>query len=193
MVSGEAEADFDKGYRVNLDGTRALLDAVRAAHADGYRPRLVFTSSIAVYGPPLPDPIPEDFQEAPLTSYGTQKAIGELLLADYTRRGFVDGIGLRLPTICIRPGRAQQGRVRLLLQHPARAAGRAGGGAAGPGDGPALARLAPLGGGVPGPRGRRSTVRTSARGGRCPCPASAPPSQSRSRRCAGSPETGRYG
>jgi nucleoside-diphosphate-sugar epimerase len=122
VVSGEAEADFDKGYRVNLDGTRALLEAVRAAHiADGYHPRLVFTSSIAVYGPPLPNPIPEDYQEAPLTSYGTQKAIGELLLADYTRRGFVDGIGLRLPTICIRPGRpnkAASGFFSSILREP---------------------------------------------------------------------------
>jgi nucleoside-diphosphate-sugar epimerase len=119
VVSGEAEADFDKGYRVNLDGTRAVLDAVRAA--DGYCPRLVFTSSVAVYGPPLADPIPEDFQEAPLTSYGTQKAIGELLLADYTRRGFVDGIGLRLPTICIRPGRpnkAASGFFSSILREP---------------------------------------------------------------------------
>jgi len=119
VVSGEAESDFEKGYRVNLDGTRALLEAVRAA--DGYRPRLVFTSSIAVYGPPLPDPIPEDFQEAPLTSYGTQKAIGELLLADYTRRGFVDGIGLRLPTICIRPGqpnKAASGFFSSILREP---------------------------------------------------------------------------
>jgi D-erythronate 2-dehydrogenase len=119
VVSGEAESDFEKGYRVNLDGTRALLEAVRAV--DGYRPRLVFTSSIAVYGPPLPDPIPEDFQEAPLTSYGTQKAIGELLLADYTRRGFVDGIGLRLPTICIRPGRpnkAASGFFSSILREP---------------------------------------------------------------------------
>ena len=119
VVSGEAESDFDKGYRVNLDGTRALLDAVRAA--DGYRPRLVFTSSVAVYGPPMPDPIPEDFQETPLTSYGTQKAIGELLLADYTRRGFVDGIGLRLPTICIRPGRpnkAASGFFSSILREP---------------------------------------------------------------------------
>lgn len=119
VVSGEAESDFEKGYRVNLDGTRALLEAVRAA--DGYRPRLVFASSIAVYGPPLPDPIPEDFQEAPLTSYGTQKAIGELLLADYTRRGFVDGIGLRLPTICIRPGRpnkAASGFFSSILREP---------------------------------------------------------------------------
>jgi nucleoside-diphosphate-sugar epimerase len=119
VVSGEAEADFDKGYRVNLDGTRALLDAIRAA--GGYRPRLVFTSSIAVYGPPMTDPIPEDFQAAPLTSYGTQKAIGELLLADYTRRGFVDGVGLRLPTICIRPGRpnkAASGFFSSILREP---------------------------------------------------------------------------
>jgi D-erythronate 2-dehydrogenase len=122
VVSGEAEADFDKGYRVNLDGTRALLEAVRAAHtADGYHPRLVFTSSIAVYGTPMPDPIPEDFQQTPLTSYGTEKAIGELLLADYTRRGFVDGIGLRLPTICIRPGRpnkAASGFFSSILREP---------------------------------------------------------------------------
>jgi D-erythronate 2-dehydrogenase len=122
VVSGEAEADFDKGYRVNLDGTRALLEAVRAAHAaDGYHPRLVFTSSVAVYGAPLPNPIPEEFQETPLTSYGTQKAIGELLLADYTRRGFLDGIGLRLPTICIRPGRpnkAVSGFFSSILREP---------------------------------------------------------------------------
>jgi nucleoside-diphosphate-sugar epimerase len=122
VVSGEAEADFEKGYRVNLNGTRALLEAVRAAHAaDAYRPRLVFTSSIAVYGAPLPNPIPEDFQETPLTSYGTQKAIGELLLADYTRRGFVDGIGLRLPTICIRPGspnKAASGFFSSILREP---------------------------------------------------------------------------
>ena len=145
VVSGEAEADFDKGYRVNLDGTRALLEAIRAAHADGYRPRLVFSSSIAVFGAPLPDLTPEDFAATPLTSYGTQKAIDELLLADYTRRGFVDGVGIRLPTICIRPGRAEQGRVGVLLQHPARAAGRQGGRAARARDGAALARLAPLG------------------------------------------------
>jgi nucleoside-diphosphate-sugar epimerase len=119
VVSGEAEADFEKGYRVNLDGTRALLEAVRAA--DGYHPRLVFTSSIAVYGAPAPDPIREDFHQTPLTSYGTQKAIGELLLADYTRRGFLDGIGLRLPTICIRPGRpnrAASGFFSSILREP---------------------------------------------------------------------------
>jgi D-erythronate 2-dehydrogenase len=122
VVSGEAEADFEKGYRVNLDGSRALLDAVRTAHnADGYHPRVVFTSSMAVYGPPLPDPVPEDFQQTPLTSYGTQKAIGELLLADYTRRGFVDGIGIRLPTICIRPGKpnkAASGFFSSILREP---------------------------------------------------------------------------
>jgi D-erythronate 2-dehydrogenase len=119
VVSGEAEADFELGYRVNVDGTRALLDAVRGV--DGYRPRVVFTSSIAVYGPPLPDLVPEDFHQTPLTSYGTQKAIGELLLADYTRRGFLDGIGLRLPTICIRPGRpnrAASGFFSSILREP---------------------------------------------------------------------------
>jgi nucleoside-diphosphate-sugar epimerase len=122
VVSGEAEADFEKGYRVNLNGTRALLEAVRAAHtADGYHPRLVFTSSIAVYGAPLPNPIREDLHQTPLTSYGTQKAIGELLLSDYTRRGFVDGIGIRLPTICIRPGRpnrAASGFFSSILREP---------------------------------------------------------------------------
>jgi nucleoside-diphosphate-sugar epimerase len=103
VVSGEAEADFEKGYRANLDGTRLLLDAVRTA-SPGYRPRLVFTSSIAVFGPPYPDAIGDDHATTPLTSYGTQKAIAELLLSDYTRRGFVDGVGIRLPTICVRPG-----------------------------------------------------------------------------------------
>ncbi len=105
IVSGEAELDFDKGYRINLDGTRHLFDAIRLAHGeDGYKPRVVFTSSIAVFGAPLPYPIPDEFHTTPLTSYGTQKAICELLLADYSRRGFFDGIGIRLPTICIRPG-----------------------------------------------------------------------------------------
>ncbi len=103
IVSGEAEADFDKGYRVNLDGTRYLFDAIRKV--GGYVPRVVFTSSIAVFGAPFPDAIADDFFETPLTSYGTQKAIGELLLSDYTRRGFMDGIGVRLPTICVRPGK----------------------------------------------------------------------------------------
>ena len=104
IVSGEAEADFDKGYRINLDATRALFEAIRRI-GDGYRPRVVFTSSIAVFGAPFPDAIPDEFHLTPLTSYGTQKAIGELLLSDYTRRGFLDGVGIRLPTICVRPGR----------------------------------------------------------------------------------------
>jgi len=102
VVSGEAETDFEKGYRVNLDGTRALLEAIRAA---AYKPKVVFTSSIAVFGAPFPEAIPDDFHLTPLTSYGTQKAICELLLADYTRRGFLEGVGLRLPSIVVRPGK----------------------------------------------------------------------------------------
>ncbi|WP_139974412.1 D-erythronate dehydrogenase [Ochrobactrum sp. CGA5] len=122
IVSGEAEIDFDKGYRINLDGTRHLFDAIRLAHtADGYKPRVVFTSSIAVFGTPLPYPIPDEFHTTPLTSYGTQKAIGELLLSDYTRRGFFDGLGIRLPTICIRPGKpnkAASGFFSNILREP---------------------------------------------------------------------------
>jgi nucleoside-diphosphate-sugar epimerase len=104
VVSGEAETDFDKGYRVNLDGTRALMEAVRLA-GGGYHPKFVFTSSIAVFGAPFPDAIPDDFHLTPLTSYGTQKAMCELLLADYTRRGLLDGVGIRLPSIVVRPGK----------------------------------------------------------------------------------------
>jgi nucleoside-diphosphate-sugar epimerase len=103
VVSGEAETDFEKGYRVNLDGTRALLEAVRAI--EGYAPKFVFTSSIAVFGAPFPEAIPDDFHLTPLTSYGTQKAMSELLLADYTRRGFLEGAGIRLPSIVVRPGK----------------------------------------------------------------------------------------
>jgi nucleoside-diphosphate-sugar epimerase len=103
VVSGEAETDFEKGYRVNLDGTRALLEAVRAI--EGYAPKFVFTSSIAVFGAPFPEAIPDDFHLTPLTSYGTQKAMSELLLADYTRRGFLEGVGIRLPSIVVRPGK----------------------------------------------------------------------------------------
>ena len=104
IVSGQAEEEFELGYRINLDGTRHLLEAVRLA-GDEYCPRLVYASSIAVFGAPFPEaPIPDDYHLTPLTSYGTQKAIGELLLADYTRRGYVDGVGLRFPTIVVRPG-----------------------------------------------------------------------------------------
>lgn len=122
IVSGEAEADFEKGYAINLDGTRHLLEATRHEHQkSGYRPRVIFSSSLAVFGAPLPDPIGDEFIRTPLTSYGTQKAIGELLLDDYTRRGFIDGIGLRLPTICIRPGKpnkAASGFFSGILREP---------------------------------------------------------------------------
>ena len=120
IVSGEAELDFDKGYRINLDGTRMLFDAVRLA-GGGYKPRVVFTSSIAVFGAPFPEAIGDEFFHTPLLSYGTQKAIGELLLADYSRRGFMDGIGIRLPTICIRPGlpnKAASGFFSNILREP---------------------------------------------------------------------------
>src|SRR5438876_4261587 len=119
IVSGEAELDFDKGYRINLDGTRMLLDAIRVI--SGYKPRVVFTSSIAVYGAPFPEAIGDEFFHTPLLSYGTQKAIGELLLSDYSRRGFLDGVGIRLPTICIRPGlpnKAASGFFSNILREP---------------------------------------------------------------------------
>jgi nucleoside-diphosphate-sugar epimerase len=122
IVSGEAEADFEKGYRVNFDGTRYLLEAIRAEGLRApYRPRLLFASSIAVYGAPLEYPIPDEFHLTPLTSYGTQKAMLELLLADYSRRGFVDGIGIRLPTICVRPGKpnkAASGFFSNIIREP---------------------------------------------------------------------------
>jgi D-erythronate 2-dehydrogenase len=106
IVSGEAEQDFDKGYRINLVGTQNLLDSIRRAYEGAaQKPRLVFTSSIAVFGAPFPEKITDTFFTTPLTSYGTQKAIGELLIADYTRKGMVDGVGIRLPTICVRPGK----------------------------------------------------------------------------------------
>jgi D-erythronate 2-dehydrogenase len=120
VVSGEAELDFETGTRVNLDGSRALLEAIRGIGGD-YRPRLVFTSSIAVFGAPFPDTIADDFHLTPLTSYGAQKAIVELLLADYTRRGFVDGVGIRLPTISVRPGRpnkAASGFFSSIIREP---------------------------------------------------------------------------
>src|SRR5215471_1353859 len=104
IVSGEAEADFEKGYRVNFAGTRELLEAIRLAGA-GYHPKLVFASSIAVFGAPFPEAIDDEYFLTPLTSYGTQKAMSELMLADYVRRGFLDGIGIRLPTIVVRPGK----------------------------------------------------------------------------------------
>jgi len=120
IVSGEAELDFDKGYRVNLDGSRALIDAIRN-QGPSYHPKFVFTSSIAVFGAPYPDAIPDDFHLTPLTSYGTQKAICELLIADYTRRGVFDGIGIRLPSIVVRPGKpnkAASGFFSSIIRDP---------------------------------------------------------------------------
>ena len=120
IVSGEAEADFEKGYRINLDGTRYLFEAIRKA-GEGYKPKVIFTSSIAVFGAPFPEAIPDDYFTTPLTSYGTQKAICELLLSDYSRRGFFDGVGLRFPTICVRPGKpnlAASGFFSNIIREP---------------------------------------------------------------------------
>ena len=102
IVSGQAEADFDLGMRINVDASRSLLEACRAS---GHRPRVVFTSSVAVYGGDLPATVPDSTVLNPQSSYGTQKAIGELLINDYSRKGFIDGRVLRLPTISVRPGK----------------------------------------------------------------------------------------
>src|SRR3974390_3885636 len=120
VVSGEAETDFEKGYRVNLDGTRALLETVRHA-GGGYKPKFIFTSSIAVFGAPFPEAIPDEVHLTPLTSYGTQKAICELLIADYTRRGVLDGVSIRLPSIVVRPGKpnkAASGFFSSIIREP---------------------------------------------------------------------------
>lgn len=119
VVSGQAEQEFELGYGVNLDATRALFEAIRAT--PGYRPRVVFTSSIAVFGAPFPARIPDDLRPSPRTSYGTQKAMAELLLNDYSRRGIFDGVALRLPTLCIRPGlpnKAASGFFSNILREP---------------------------------------------------------------------------
>ena len=119
VVSAQAEADFDAGYATNLDATRHLFDAIRLT--PDHHPRVIFASSGAVFGVPFPDVIPDDFHLTPRSSYGTQKAMAELLLADYTRRGFMDGVALRLPTICIRPGApnaAASGFFSSILREP---------------------------------------------------------------------------
>jgi D-erythronate 2-dehydrogenase len=125
IVSGDAEANLEKGYRINLDGTRALFDALRLNGADGTGPRgipkVIFASTNAVFGGDMPDVIGDDYLLTPQTSYGTQKAMCELLLADYTRRGLLDGIGLRLPTICVRPGKpnlAASGFFSNIIREP---------------------------------------------------------------------------
>ncbi|APB99505.1 D-erythronate dehydrogenase [Polynucleobacter asymbioticus] len=105
IVSGQAEADFDLGMRINLDAARLLLEACRKA---GHKPKIIFTSSVAVYGGALPEMVLDTTALNPQSSYGTQKAICELLLNDFTRKGFVDGRVLRLPTISVRPGVANK-------------------------------------------------------------------------------------
>lgn len=108
IVSGEAEKNFEKGWDINAKGSWWLLEALRVRHeaSNGtYVPRVIFTSSIAVFGGPFPDKIDDEFLCAPLTSYGAQKAMTELLVSDYSRKGFIDGMSIRLPTICVRPGK----------------------------------------------------------------------------------------
>jgi len=108
IVSGEAEIDFNKGWDINARGSWQLLEALRSEHENSggsYRPKVIFASSIAVFGGPYPDKIDDDFLCAPQTSYGAQKAMTELLIADYSRKGYIDGFSMRLPTICVRPGK----------------------------------------------------------------------------------------
>ncbi len=108
IVSGEAETNFEKGWAVNMMSMWHLLEALRAEHeASGgeWAPRLVFTSSIAVFGAPFPEKIGDEFLNAPQTSYGAQKAVCELMVTDFSRKGYIDGVSLRLPTICVRPGK----------------------------------------------------------------------------------------
>jgi len=108
IVSGEAEQNFSKGWGINMLPMWSLLEALRHEHdaSQGrYCPKIIFTSSIAVFGPPYPEEIDDSFHQSPQTSYGAQKAISELMLSDFSRKGFVDGISLRLPTICVRPGK----------------------------------------------------------------------------------------
>src|SRR5262245_24984799 len=118
VVSAAAEADFDLGMRINLHGTLAVLEACRALP---HPPRLVFTSSIASFGGPLPDVVDDATPQTPQTSYGTQKAVGELLVSDYSRKGFVDGRAVRLPTIVVRPGtpnRAASSFASSIIREP---------------------------------------------------------------------------
>ena len=109
IVSGQAETDFDLGWQTNLWPMWHFLEALRAQHratGGAYVPRVIFTSSIAVFGGPYPDKIGDEFLTSPQTSYGAQKASCELMIQDFSRKGFIDGMSLRLPTICVRPGKA---------------------------------------------------------------------------------------
>lgn len=105
VVSSQAEADFDLGLKVNIDSLRIVLEVCRET---GQRPRVVFTSSVAVFGPHGNTVVDDDTPVNPLSSYGMEKAVGELLVAEYSRRGFIDGFTLRLPTISVRPGSPNQ-------------------------------------------------------------------------------------
>lgn len=118
VLSAQAEADFDLGMGVNIDATRRLLEAARSG---GRRPRFVFASSLAVFGPPLPPVVTDETALCPQSSYGAGKAVAELLVAEYGRRGFVDGRVLRLPTVCVRPGRpnaAASSFVSSIIREP---------------------------------------------------------------------------
>jgi nucleoside-diphosphate-sugar epimerase len=118
VVSGTAEADFDLGMRVNVDGTRALLEACRRA---GSCPRLVFSSSVAVFGGDLPAVVDDAVAPTPQGSYGVQKLIGEWLVHDYTRKGFIDGRSVRIPTVVVRPGKpngAASGFASNIIREP---------------------------------------------------------------------------
>ena len=118
LVSGGAEQNFELGTRVNLDATRDLLEACRLA---GHCPKFIFASSIAVYGGALPDPVTDETAPAPRISYGAQKLVCEILIDDYSRRGFVDGRSLRLPTVMVRPGGANtavSGWASALIREP---------------------------------------------------------------------------
>ena len=123
VVSGEAEQNFDLGMRVNVDGTRAVLDILSLSkdRALSSPPKVIFTSSLAVFGGPLPEPVPDDQALTPQNSYGAQKAIGEFLLNDMSRKGFIDGRALRLPTISVRPGKpnkAASGFLSGIIREP---------------------------------------------------------------------------
>lgn len=101
VLSGQAEAEFDLGMRTNVDATRRLLDVCRTLRRP---PRFVFASTVAVFGGDLPDVVPEDRVLQPQSSYGTEKAMAELMVGDYSRRGFIDGVICRLATVTVRPG-----------------------------------------------------------------------------------------
>jgi len=118
LVSGGAEQNFELGMKVNLDATRDLLEACRRA---GHAPKFIFASSIAVYGDTLPDPVTDDTPPAPRISYGAQKLLCETLIDDYSRRGYVDGRALRLPTVMVRPGGANtavSGWASAIIREP---------------------------------------------------------------------------